>query len=197
MEDIEPWKGLYQIVLCAWDNVVGPKVLETWSLNDLTGSNSDCLDGDVDEVGIEVGEENDMSAFSYEEDLCSEKDSEEISTYIALHTLTGHLIRSKYSDYDTINEVSLSVPALKFVSQTSTFYCPFLVEDNCLREEFFTEPSMNSLTIVFHHKYQNVIWNIHPMLTHLLQRTAECLKVGLSQVILNLKYVFVCDSDQL
>ena len=192
MENIEPWKGLCQMVLCTWDNVVGPKVLETWSLNDLNNLNSGHVKGDFDEVGVEVGEGNDVASLAYsgEEDLSSEIDCDEVSKYISLHTLTGHLVRSKYSDYDTINDVSLSVPALKFVSQTSTFYCSFLSDENCLRDEFITDPSMNSITIVFHYKYQNVVWNINPMLTHLLQRIAECLRVGLSQVISNLSSVF-------
>ena len=47
MGDIKPWEGLCQIVLCAWDNVVGPKVLDTWTLNDLNDSTSDPVLVDV------------------------------------------------------------------------------------------------------------------------------------------------------
>ena len=198
MGDIKPWEGLCQIVLCAWDNVVGPKVLDTWTLNDLNDSTSDPVLVDVDEIGIEVEEGSDIASLtsSWEDGLSSEINRDEISKYISLHTLTGHLVRSKYSDYDSINEVSLIVPALKFISQTSTFYCPYLYEDSCLRDEFFAEPSMNSLTLVFHYKYQNVVLNIHPILTHLLQRVAECLRVGLSQVMPNMNGLFQFDSNR-
>jgi len=183
MEDVEQWKGIYQIVLSTWDNVVGPKVLATWSLTDLNRINPEICFTDFDEVGTEV-EEDDETASAVtlsREDLSCELAEDGISKYIALHTLTGHLIKSDRTDYDTINEMSLSVPALKFVSQTATFYAPFLSEEAFSPEESVTEPSMNSLSVVFDYEDRGVFWNLNPLLTFLLQRIVECLRVGLSQ----------------
>jgi hypothetical protein len=72
-----------------------------------------------------------------------------------------------------------------FISQTATFYCLlFSNSDGYSSNGFVEEPCMGSLTLVFHHHAASkVFWDIQPLVIHLLQKTAERLKVGLSQVL--------------
>lgn len=181
---------LHSFVFAAWDNVVGPKVLKIWPSSMFINLTENCGVSDhVDEIGIEIEEEKgyDVTDESGSVDLgCFTRFNEEIvAKYISVHTLTGHLAKTKHTDYDSINEISLCVPALGFASQTATFYCLCLSNNEGEPNSFCVEePHMASLSVVFNYaKCLDAFWNLQPLITHLLRKTVERLKVGLSQVI--------------
>lgn len=183
---------IHSFVYAAWDNVVGPKTLKTWP-----GSCFQVIPACdvVDEVGIEVAEGKDTNpdppgAFTTSfrnGHRCispSLQEKDEVAKYISVHTLTGHLAKAKHTDYDSVNEVCLTVPTLGFISQSTTFYCLFF-PDTVVGDlgTFCTEePCMSSLSIVFNHSRGEDFWNLQPLAIHLLRKAADRLKVGLSQV---------------
>ncbi|KZS14035.1 Uncharacterized protein APZ42_020662 [Daphnia magna] len=179
---------LHSFIFAAWDNVVGPKILKKWPTSGFMCSSENTSFGDeVDEVGTEIKEEraidstNETSASRKTFSMQADEDS--VAKYISVHTLTGHLAKTKYTDYDGVNEISLNVPALGFASQTATFYC--LCFSNNYGETnniCIEEPHMVSLSMVFDYKKGlDAFWNLQPLIVHLLSKTVERLKVGLSQ----------------
>lgn len=111
---------LHSFVFAAWDNVVGPKVLKIWKGNGFVRSEELPSFDVVDEVGIEISEEkviddeanNENGIQTLERNPAIQLDEEQVSKYISVHTLTGHLAKSKHTDYDGVNDISLNVPAL-------------------------------------------------------------------------------------
>lgn len=187
---------VHSVVFACWDNVVGPKILKTWSAKSFSRFEELPSFEDVDEVGIEIKEEkvidtdvtDDISAHfeNIQEDVRKtiRLDEEQVAKYISIHTLTGHLAKSKHTDYDGVSDICLNVPALGFISQTATFYCLlFSNSDGYSSNGFVEEPCMGSLTIVFNYNAASkVFWDIQPLVVHLLTKTVEKMKVGLSQV---------------
>lgn len=180
---------LHSFVFAAWDNVVGPKVVKTWPASQF--SKYEVLSDNtlVDEVGTEVDEiDHEKSGptgpTKTPDSSLSLIDDDPIAKYISVHTLTGHLVRSKHTDYDSVNQVFLEVPSLGFTSQTATFYClSFHSNSNKGDPHILEEPYMVSLSIVLcYSNFNKIIWKLQPLLIHLLERVVECLKVGLSQV---------------
>lgn len=187
---------IHSFIFSAWDNVVGPKVLKVWptSLFSSPDTQPGVSNGVIDEVGIEIQEEKSFDLTDEPSISASTNrlknapvklDDELIGKYISVHTLTGHLAKSKHTDYDGMNEISLTVPALGFASQSTTFYCLCFSSTENDNNHFCTEePYMASLSVVFDHgKYQEAFWNLQPLVIHLLSRTVDRLKVGLSQVL--------------
>lgn len=187
----------HSFVLCGWDNVVGPKVVKTWP-HSAFRSIEEVTKVDVDEVGTEVSEEK---AYSFSEDYrrrtsslsqppCKNRASNEsIGKYISAHTLTGHLAKSKHTNYDSLNHITLCVPNLGFISQTTTFYCLNLdcslsLGDTDMSNICVEEPHMTSLTVIFQHNETclDLFWKLQPLILHLLEKIVERLKVGLFQV---------------
>lgn len=178
---------LHSFIFAAWDNVVGPKVLKIWPASSF--ASSDELNTNYfDEVGIEIQEEKGIDStdepISLKKNIFTKVDGDSVAKYISVHTLTGHLAKTKHTDYDGVNDISLSVPALGFASQTATFYCLcFSNIDGETTNICVEEPHMASLSIVFDYsKYLDAFWNLQPLILHLLRKTVERLKVGLSQV---------------
>lgn len=180
---------LHSFIFAAWDNVVGPKVLKKWPTSSFTLSDvqKSFCDG-VDEVGIEIQEEKGIDATDEPNSLRTKScfikaDEDSIAKYISVHTLTGHLAKTKHTDYDGVNEISLTVPALGFASQTATFYCLCFSNSDGETNICLEEPHMASLSLVFEYgKSLDAFWNLQPLVLHLLGKTVERLKVGLSQV---------------
>lgn len=194
---------LHSFIFAAWDNVVGPKVLKTWptTIFTSTGGGSDALYDGVDEIGVEIEEEKGIDTTDEPSSIKTKnsfmKANEDlIAKYISIHTLTGHLAKTKHTDYDGINEISLTVPALGFASQTATFYCLcFSSNENETNNFCIDEPNMASLSLVFEYgKCLDAFWNLQPLIVHLLSKTAERLKVGLSQVLILLQILYVCNN---
>jgi hypothetical protein len=189
---------LHSFIFASWDNVVGPKVLKKWPTSGFIFSSENTNFGDeIDEVGIEIKEEKGIDSTdessSQKRTFSLKVEEDQIAKYISVHTLTGHLAKTKHTDYDGVNEISLSVPALGFASQTATFYC--LCFSNNYGETTnicIEEPHMVSLSIVFYYeKCLDIFWNLQPLIIHLLNKTVERLKVGLSQVSLTYKYTYL------
>lgn len=174
--DNNQFELLYNFVFCVWDNVVGPKALKVWPAAEFRLKEK--IVTDVDEIGVEVSEDSSLPTSFHP--IWPAVGKDQISKYIAVHTLTGHLVKSKHADCELITDISLSVPALSFVSQTTTFYC--LISHDEGQEGIAEEPNMSSLSIVFQLKYQNIFWNIHKLVTHLLRKISQRLKIGFLQV---------------
>ena len=182
---------IHSFVYAAWDNVVGPKILKTWPASSFQVIPACDV---VDEVGVEVAEgqvASDPGGFSTSSrNGCrsispSLQEKDEVAKYISVHTLTGHLAKAQHTDFDSVNDVCLNVPALGFASQSATFYCLFLPENvvGDLGTFCTEEPCMSSLSAVFYYHRVDEFWSLQPLVLHLLRKTAERLKVGLSQVI--------------
>ena len=151
--------------------------------------NASIISDGVDEVGIEIEEEKGIDSTDepspLRKNIFTKFDADSVAKYISIHTLTGHLAKTKHTDYDGVNEISLIVPALGFASQTATFYCLCFSNSNdgeiniCVEE-----PLMASLSLVFdYNKCLDEFWNLQPLILHLLSKTVERLKIGLSQVL--------------
>lgn len=167
---------LHSFVFSIWDNVVGPKVIKVWPSyvieSQLKKSIGDCEE--VDEVGVEVNEDNQPFSKSGLENV--------IAKYLALHTLTGHLVtrESEIIDYETASDICLSVPALNFLAQSTTFYSLMVPNYECSRV-YQDDPCMTSFSIVFNYEFEEMFWNLHPLLLHLIHHVTRRIKVGLSQ----------------
>jgi len=112
---------IHSFVFAAWDNVVGPKILRIWPGRSFVRPEELPSFDVVDEVGIEISEEKVINSVSGDEDgnetqeqknSVIQIDDEQVAKYISIHTLTGHLAKSKHTDYDGVNDISLNVPAL-------------------------------------------------------------------------------------
>jgi hypothetical protein len=194
---------LHSLVFAIWDNVIGPKILKIWLPTALKEVKVDRVaNGDeVDEVGVEISEENQSIVRTSNNENGSRSstpvvrlDDNVVAKYLAIHTLTGHLtIKPKETDYESVSDVCLSVPALCFISQTATFYCHIFSNYNASNAAGSIEdPCMCSLSIVFHFNHENIFWNLQPLLIHLLHQVAHKIKFGLSQVYsLNLFIYFL------
>ncbi len=171
---------IHSFVYSAWDNVVGPKVLKTWPSSSFEDPSADV----VDEVGTEILEEREVAAAA--DTSCTSPEAEDqVARYISSHTLTGHLAKAKHTNFDSVNEVCLSVPSLGFTSQSTTFYCLFLPSSSDLGDldAFCTdEPCMSSLTVIFHSSRLKEFLDLQPLILHHLRKTSDRIKVGLSQV---------------
>lgn len=180
---------LHSFVFSAWDNVVGPKVVKTWPASLFSKYESVSEDSVIDEVGTEVDEidhEKSDIGLSKGSEPHLNVESDPVAKYISVHTLTGHLVRSKHTDYDSVNQIFLEVPSLGFTSQTATFYCLcFRSSTDKGNPNVVEEPFMVSLSTVLHYsQFDKTLWKLQPLLIHLLEKVVECLKVGMSQVLL-------------
>ena len=55
-------------------------------------------------------------------------DDEQVAKYISIHTLTGHLAKSKHTDYDGVNDISLNVPFIVVMAGCKTRARPKLLK---------------------------------------------------------------------
>ena len=186
---------LHSLVFAIWDNVIGPKILKIWLPTALIEKevkvDRDANGDEVDEVGVEISEENQSMVRTSNNENGSRAstpvvrlDDNVVAKYLAIHTLTGHLtIKPKETDFESVSDVCLSVPALCFISQTATFYCHIFSNYNASNAEGCIEdPCMCSLSIVFHFNHENIFWNLQPLVIHLLHQVAHKIKFGLSRV---------------